>query len=145
MGSSTNAFLPQNIFVTNSNNAAAKLQLQAVTTAIEVAPLQSDKHAEAFTAYMTKSHEEKLKAIKVVEDNRNAEIKDLKKQIVEMEELSIKLEAYQKFMKGYIVNAHEEKFNAVKVAEAAISKKYEGKLNAFMLKAADSNSIAISV
>jgi len=72
---STNAFLPQNMFVTKTNHAAAKVQLQAVTTAIEVAPLQSDKRAEAFTAYMTKSHEEKLKAIKVVEDSRNTEIK----------------------------------------------------------------------
>lgn len=72
---STNAFLPQNMFVTKTNHAAAKVQLQAVKTAREVGPLQYDKHAEAFTAYTTKSDKEKLKVIKVVEDNRNAEIK----------------------------------------------------------------------
>ena len=50
-----------------------------------------------------------------------------------IEELTAKLEAYQKFMSDYIVKAQQEKYNAIKAAEAAISKKYEDKLNAFML------------
>jgi len=50
-----------------------------------------------------------------------------------MEELSAKLAAYQDFMATYIVKAQAEKRKAVEAAEAAISKKYEEKLNAFLL------------
>jgi len=131
-----------------------------VAFAIGATP-EPDKYSEAFTSYMTKSHEEKLKAIKVAEDKKNAEIKALKKQLAEMktgiistateiessegsvEEISAKLSAYQKFMSEYIVKAQEEKFKAIKAAEEAISKKYDIKLNAFMLNPVDASSITV--
>jgi hypothetical protein len=53
-----------------------------------------------------------------------------------VEDLSAKLLAYQKFMSEYIVKAQEEKYKAIKAAEESIAKKYEDKLNAFMLPGA---------
>lgn len=50
-----------------------------------------------------------------------------------IEDLSAKLAAYQKFMSEYVVKAQLEKYEAVKAAEVSIAKKYEDKLNAFML------------
>jgi len=129
----------------------------------------SSDSASAFTEYMAKSHEEKLKALKDLETKKNAEIEALKKDMEQMksssnsssnssstsmvvqtsaapnvqgsdEDLSEKLFAYQKFMSDYIVKAQLEKYNAVKAAEAAIAKKYEEKLNAFMLPGDSSSS-----
>jgi len=119
--------------------------------AIEATP-QPDGYSDAFTAYMTKSHEEKLKAVMAAEVKKNVEIRALKTKLKEMktgivsddlsmEEISTKLDAYQKFMSQYIVKAQEEKAKAVKSAQEAISKKYEDKLNAFMLNPVDASSI----
>lgn len=110
---------------------------------------------------MVKSHESKVKAIKDVEEKKNAEIKSLKREIEELksgssivavtkpaeesaEEMQTKLVAYQNFITQYIVKAQEEKYKAIKAAEETISKKYEAKLNGFMLEAADSSSLALS-
>jgi len=123
-------------------------------------PQQPDQYSEAFTAYMTKSHEEKLKAVKVAEDNKNAEIKALKQQLEDMtngivptttdsslsqslEQISSKLTAYQNFMSEYIVKAQEDKYKAVRAAEEALSKKYEGRLDALLLNPVDANAITV--
>mmetsp|Transcript_4825 Transcript_4825/g.7064 ORF Transcript_4825/g.7064 Transcript_4825/m.7064 type:complete len:343 (-) Transcript_4825:105-1133(-) len=110
-----------------------------------------EESAKALTEYMTKSHQEKLKALKTMEDQKNAEIKALKEkngsvgsEIVQasnapapatgsVEEITKKLEAYQKFMANYIVDASEDKARAVKEAEIAVANKYKAKLDAFML------------
>jgi len=127
----------------------------------------SDSHAEAFMSYMAKSHEDKLRAVKDAEDKKNAEIQALRKQIEDVksgssivttngsptsatatsgsiDEIAAKLTAYQNFMSEYIVNAQEDKRKAIQAAEEAISKKYEDKLNAFMLNPVDSKSITIA-
>lgn len=98
---------------------------------------------------------EKLKALKDLEAKKDGEMQALKEELKQLkggdivpassssapiagslEEVTAKLEAYQSFMSNYIVNTQQEKYNAVKAAEAAIAKKYEGKLNAFMLSPA---------
>jgi hypothetical protein len=61
-------------------------------------------------------------------------------QNVSVEDLASKLLAYQQYMAQYMVRASEEKLKAVKLAEAAIAKKYEEKLNAFLLNAAPSST-----
>lgn len=147
LGSPTHAFIqPLN------NNVRHPVSVHAIA---------QDDSAKLMTDYMAKSHEEKLKAIKDMELKKNAEIESLKEElknsqasssltvaepaaaapapIVEgsTEELSAKLLAYQNFMSKYIVKAQEDKYNAVKAAEAAVSKKYEDKLNAFMLSGAE--------
>lgn len=138
------AFTP-NINIKNSHHASRTVHRMAVT---------AEESAKALTEYMAKSHEEKLKALKELENKKNAEIESLKEQLksaeskssivvstpapaptVEgsIEELSQKLLAYQNFMAEYVVKAQEEKFKAVKAAEAAVTKKYEEKLSAFLL------------
>lgn len=125
----------------------------------------AEDSAKAFTDYMAKSHEEKLKALKDLEDKKNVEIETLKEEMASMksgsgggelvqaqppapivdgsiEDLSSKLLAYQNFMAEYIVKAQEDKSRAVKEAEASVAKKYEDKLNALMLpEAATSASV----
>jgi len=169
--SSTNCCSPIRLLNNNNHcNTVIPTTRQQLVTAIEASSSSDDStnHAEAFTQYMAKSHEDKLRAVKAVEDKKNAEIEDLKRQIEEkksgttttttsssivpangsngsMEVISAKLTAYQTFMSQYIVKAQDEKFNAIRAAEATISKKYEDKLSAFMLTgAADASSITIS-
>mmetsp|Transcript_16682 Transcript_16682/g.16117 ORF Transcript_16682/g.16117 Transcript_16682/m.16117 type:complete len:370 (-) Transcript_16682:256-1365(-) len=110
----------------------------------------AEESAKALGDYMAKSHESKLLAVKEVEDKKNAEIQNLKKELEEfkkdstssssivqasssvvlgsVEDLTAKLDAYQKFMTSYIVGAQEDKFKAVKAAEASAALKYEEKL-----------------
>jgi len=119
-----------------------------------------EESAKALTAYMAKAHEEKIKALKNLEDKKNGEIAALQSQVDstntstntstdkstsvvlstpasgDVEVLSNRLVAYQKFMAEYMINAQEDKARAVKVAEIAVAKKYEEKLNAFMLNPA---------
>lgn len=101
-----------------------------------------EESAQALTDYMTKSHEEKLKQMKLLEEKKNVEIDELKRQLVRKEtsieniaiaDLTTKLETYQQFLAKYIVKAQEDKARAVREAEITISKKYESKLKAFML------------
>jgi len=134
------------ISTANSFDINRQVQCWALPTA--------EESAQALTDYMAKSHEEKLKAVKVAEEKSKTEIESLKDKIEELEsipsssaivntppaavagsveEMSEKLIAYQKFMATYIVNAQEEKIKAIKAAEAAVSKKYEDKLSTFML------------
>uniref|UniRef100_A0A6S8U802 Uncharacterized protein n=1 Tax=Chaetoceros debilis TaxID=122233 RepID=A0A6S8U802_9STRA len=84
--------------------------------------------AKAMTDYMGRSHAEKLRALKALEIQKNAEIKELKEDIEQASELTKKLQAYQSFMSDYIVNAQMEKARAVKEAESAMTQKYEAKL-----------------
>mmetsp|Transcript_20802 Transcript_20802/g.23586 ORF Transcript_20802/g.23586 Transcript_20802/m.23586 type:complete len:344 (-) Transcript_20802:269-1300(-) len=125
-------------------------QYQRTSAVQRMVPSVEDS-AKQLTEYMSKSHEEKLKAIKKLEDEKNSEIKALKDELAaaksegsivvstpepmtgSIEDLSKKLLAYQSFMAEYIVKAQEEKYKAVKAAEAAASKKYEDKMSAFLL------------
>jgi hypothetical protein len=118
---------------------------------------------EDLTSYMAKSHEEKLRAIKEVEEKKNTEIKTLKNEVTTLkervevpresavvlssqpatgrdlssmttEELRAKLIQYQEFMAKYIVQAQQQKMKAVKLAEAATAARYEEKIK-FLLAA----------
>jgi len=162
------AFVGVNAAFLNSNtnrSPLVKLNNRQHVTAIEAA--STDTHADAFTTYMAKSHEDKLRAVKVAEDKKNIEIQDLKRQIEEIksgstttttsssivnintssdgsiEVISAKLAAYQTFMSQYIVRSQEDKFMAIRAAEEAMSRKLDDKLNAFMLNPADASAITI--
>jgi len=118
---------------------------------------------EDLTSYMAKSHEEKLRAIKEVEEKKNTEIKTLKNEVTALkervevpresavvlssepatgrdlssmttEELRAKLFQYQEFMAKYIVQAQQQKMKAVKMAEVATAARYEEKIK-FLLAA----------
>jgi len=105
--------------------------------------------AQVLSDYMAKSHEEKLRAIKEVEDKKNAQIAELKAEIEQLksstpalpaaavaEPVSIipasdaeaKLASYQNFMSEYIVNAQNQKLMAVKEAELKAEKKFQERL-----------------
>lgn len=104
--------------------------------------------AQVLSDYMAKSHVEKLRAIKEVEDKKNSEISELKSQIEQLksnpalpaatpaEPVSIasvadaeaKLASYQQFMSEYIVNAQNQKLMAVKEAELKAEKKFQERL-----------------
>lgn len=124
-------------------------------TALSAVPTPEESSAQ-LTAYMVKAHEEKIKLLKELEEKKNAEIKELKAKVEsassssavvapaaasgDAAELSQKLAAYQKFMANYIVKAQEDKARAVREAEIAIAKKYQEKLNAFMLGPAEGSA-----
>lgn len=127
--------------------------LQVKDSSVKSKPLFAlptpEESAKALSDYMAKSHENKLNAIKEVEDKKNAEIQELKKEIELLksqsassssssivpavegstEDLVSKLNAYQKFMSDYIVRAQEDKYKAVKEAEASVAQKYEAKMS----------------
>ena len=140
------AFAPNSIKTTT----ARSVRLNAVPT--------PEESAQALTSYMAKAHEAKIEALKDLENKKNAEIKALKESVgsapvaapaasasasdESVEELTQKLLSYQKFMADYIVKAQEDKARAVAETQTAISKKYEDKLNAFMLNAAPVNGAA---
>ena len=106
---------------------------------------------------MTKSHEEKLRAIKSVEDKKNIEISVLKAEIerlkssspssstavavppppspsnlesntMDISEMQSKLASYQSFMAEYIVDSQNQKLAAVKEAESRVEKKFMEKI-----------------
>jgi len=112
-----------------------------------------NESAKALSDYMAKAHEDKLRAIKEVETKKSDEINALKEELAALkaakdesaaivapapaaplavtgsvEELTQKLDSYQKFMAKYIVEAQDQKLQAVKAAEAAMAQKYEQKL-----------------
>lgn len=134
---------------TSPNTGAISVRSTS-STSLNAIP-SPEESAKALTEYMAKSHQEKLKALKTMEDQKNAEIKALKEKIESggsgivqassaptpatgsVEEITKKLEAYQKFMANYIVKASEDKARAVKEAEIAVANKYKAKLEAFML------------
>jgi len=101
----------------------------------------SDDSAKAMQDYMIKAHEEKLRALKELEDAKNKEIAELKNQLNnnagssalaiptstsgdDIQELKGQILYYQEFMSNYIVKSQEEKYRAVKEAE----NKYKQKL-----------------
>ena len=141
-----------------SSRPNSKFMLNAIPT--------PEASAQALTNYMAKAHEAKIAALKVLEDKKNAEIKALKESSSSssssstpsepaatsatgesVDDMTQKILSYQKFMADYIVKAQDEKAKAVKAAEDAIAKKYEDKLNAFMLNGAapPSNAPAIAI
>lgn len=117
------------------------------------------ERAKAMSDYLVKSHEEKLKAVKAIEQKKDAEIQALKDEIESIkahqkdaiipekvvpvdgsvEDLATKLVAYQKFMADYVVRAQEQKLAAMKSVEAATIKKYEEKM---LLLKKEASSIA---
>jgi len=132
-----------------------------------------EEYAKILTNYMARAHEEKLKALDVLEKKKNSEIaalqqqlddtsslslppsssssqssslvtsssslsslsseKDLAAAMQEIEALTQKVNMYQKFIADYVIKAQAEKDKAVKEAELALEKKYQEKLNAFLL------------
>jgi len=120
-----------------------------------------EQSVQAFQDYMSKSHEEKLKAVKQVETQKQTEIEALKKEVEQLkssqlpiasvpqlvkstssesvDEMKAKIKSYQDFMTKYIVNAQEDKFKAIKAAERAVVIKYEDKF-ALLLGPASQNS-----
>ena len=169
----TAAFSPNGI--ASITSASTSTSTSTTRTSLNAIP-SPEASAKAFTDYMAKSHTEKIKALKALEDAKNAEIAALKAQITSAtaaasasasspappqaalvlasasgpagststEELTKKIESYQKFIAEYIVKAQQDKAAAVKEAEAAIAKKYEDKLNAFMLPEASASSSTAS-
>lgn len=149
--SSSAAFAPNTCFQTSTSSSSVRLN--AIPT--------PEESAQALTNYMAKAHEAKIEALKDLESKKNAEIKALKENLAgssggivqstpessasasgeSAEDLAKKLLSYQKFMSDYIVKAQEDKARAVAEAQAAITKKYEDKLNAFMLNAAPVNGV----
>jgi len=134
----------------NSNNAAGTREMTTAGGGSD-----QNESAKALSDYMAKAHEDKLRAIKEVETSKSNEIKALKAELAalkaakeepaaivapapapaaplavtgDVEELTQKLESYQKFMAKYIVEAQDQKLKAVKAAEAAMAQKYEQKL-----------------
>lgn len=120
---------------------------------------------DELTNYMAKAHEEKLRAVKVVEQKKDAQIQTLKVEVnalkaqvpkesavvlssqpatgmdlssMTTEELRAKLVQYQSFMAKYIVQAQQQKLRAVQAAELATAAKYEAKIK--LLLAGSSNS-----
>ncbi|KAL3793102.1 hypothetical protein HJC23_005604 [Cyclotella cryptica] len=111
-----------------------------------------DAAAKAMSDYMAKSHEEKLRAIKEVENKKNAEIDALKAEIQQLKsnqastggmiasspalstiptdsaEIAQKLVSYQNFMSEYIVNAQNQKLLAIREAELKAEKKFQERL-----------------
>lgn len=143
---------PSNGFLQIRNVSVNPTPLFALPTA--------EESAKALSDYMAKSHESKLKAVKEVEDKKNAEIQELKKELELLkgqssssivpaaeegstEDLVSKLNAYQKFMADYIVRAQEDKLKAVKEAEASVAQKYEAKMG-LLLGAAPASSSSVA-
>jgi len=143
----TLAASPANAFTSVSNHRfVSSSSLNAV----------DDASAQALSNYMAKSHEEKLKAVKDVEEKKNSEIALLKAEIEQFKtssalatttpaapppppaaplatttssEAEAKLASYQSFMTEYIVNAQTQKLLAVKEAELKAEKKFQERLD----------------
>jgi len=126
----------------------SKVSRQKKPSAVYSLP-SAEESAQALSDYMVKSHTEKLKAIKVVEEQKQAEIEILKAQLDALkrdntvsvsvqpplstptdtvEVLQQQLTSYQSFMAKYIVEAQEAKYHSVREAEAAVAAKYEAKI-----------------
>jgi len=107
---------------------------KSTTSSLHLSSLPSaEESAKALQDYMTKAHEEKLRALKELGDKKDKEIAELKNQLSnsgsssittttsssgdDIQELKNQLLQYQQFMSKYIVQAQEEKYRAVKEAE----------------------------
>jgi hypothetical protein len=99
--------------------------------------------ASVLTEFMTKAHEEKIAAMKRIEDQYKTQLEELHEKVSVLEDaasqttptsgnsfafpatnkdLTEKVAAYRSFISDYIVKAQEEKFKAVKRAEENITK-----------------------
>lgn len=122
--------------------------------------------AKALTDYMVKAHEEKLKAIQDMKNQKDAQLEALTDELEALkasrgassmelfsasspaissttsavDELAANLASYQKFMADYIVNASEQKYHAVKQAEMAMAQKYKSEI--LLLSSGGSSSSA---
>mmetsp|Transcript_23196 Transcript_23196/g.55004 ORF Transcript_23196/g.55004 Transcript_23196/m.55004 type:complete len:204 (+) Transcript_23196:91-702(+) len=103
--------------------------------------------ASALTEFMAKAHEEKIAAMKRIEDQSKTKIDELESEIAILKQtiqtlntpktgnsfvfpasnkdLTMKVDAYRKFISEYIVKSQQDKFNAVKIAENILKAKYE--------------------
>ena len=101
---------------------------------------------------MAKAHEEKIAAMKRIEDQYKTRIDELETEIATLNEtiqtlnapktgnsfvfpasnkdLTMKIEAYRKFISEYIVKSQQEKVNAVQTAEKSLKAKYEAIIEA---------------
>mmetsp|Transcript_13186 Transcript_13186/g.20697 ORF Transcript_13186/g.20697 Transcript_13186/m.20697 type:complete len:305 (-) Transcript_13186:288-1202(-) len=136
---------PANAFTSVSNH---RLVSSSSLNAVD------DASAKVLSDYMAKSHEEKLKAVKDVEEKKNSEIALLKAEIEQFKtssalatttpaapppaaplatttssEAEAKLASYQSFMAEYIVNAQTQKLLAVKEAELKAEQKFQARLD----------------
>ena len=70
------AAAPANAFTSVNNHVFNSVGVGGVPAAAVVGPLYAtdDASAQALSDYMVKSHDEKLKAVKTVEDTKNSEI-----------------------------------------------------------------------
>jgi len=148
------AAAPANAFTSVNNRVFNSVGVGGVPAAAVVGPLYAtdDASAQALSDYMVKSHDEKLKAVKTVEDTKNSEIEALKAEIqllktssalatttpaaaaaplanIPDSEIAAKLASYQSFMTEYIVNAQNQKLLAVKEAELKAEKKFQERLD----------------
>eukprot|EP00558_Chaetoceros_sp_UNC1202_P001227 CAMPEP_0197258872 /NCGR_PEP_ID=MMETSP1429-20130617/83226_1 /TAXON_ID=49237 /ORGANISM="Chaetoceros sp., Strain UNC1202" /LENGTH=525 /DNA_ID=CAMNT_0042723061 /DNA_START=104 /DNA_END=1681 /DNA_ORIENTATION=- len=160
-------------FTTNFNAGSTIGNAKSSTTSMNARTPTHEESAAQMTAYLARSHEAKIRALRDLEEKKNTEIKELKARLngsaivqaggsstssglatpeskplpVTTETIEIlqkKLEAYRKFMSDYIVKAQEDKGRAVKAAEFAIAEKYNAKLNAFMLEGAGAGVSTVS-
>lgn len=111
--------------------------------------LPTDESARQLTDFMAKAHEEKLRALKAVEDKYRDEITDLKRRLERYESqegaalattqrqansfefpatnkaMGEKIQAYRIFLADYIVKSQNEKLLAVATAERKMKERYE--------------------
>jgi hypothetical protein len=101
-----------------------------------------DEIAARMTEYLSKAHEDKIRAIADVEAKYKTKIEELEAKIKDLEsasqssentytfpatnkDLTEKIRSYQAFISGYIVRAQQDKLLAVRAAEEKLKAKYE--------------------
>mmetsp|Transcript_39518 Transcript_39518/g.45015 ORF Transcript_39518/g.45015 Transcript_39518/m.45015 type:complete len:264 (-) Transcript_39518:43-834(-) len=128
---------------------ASKISRQM--TPVYSLPSAEESARTLLSEYMVKSHVEKLKAVKIVEEQKQAEIEKLKIRLNDLEKagsnlttattesqpkakptedstveaLQEKLKLYQNFIAKYTVESQEAKYNAVRDTESAIAAKFD--------------------
>lgn len=130
-------------FVPSSDRALSRLPV-----AIYAALPTPEESAAALTDYMSRAHEEKIRAMASVEAKFKDRIKELEEKLEQQGEsptiqggvktesnsyltpatnksLIEKVQAYQKFLREYTVKVQKEKIEAVAAAEKKLTDKYE--------------------
>jgi len=147
---SMRAFLTLATLGTTANSfCSSKFSHRMTPSAVFSLP-PAEESARVLSEYMVRSHKEKLKALKVVEEQKQAEIEKLKKQLDALKSnntftvasepplltqtdtvdaLQQKLTLYQNFIAKYIVEAQDAKYHAVCEAQAVLAAKYEDKIS----------------
>lgn len=134
------------LFVISVDSAAFILPSRRIdtstTTSCRALP-SPEESAKALTDYMAKAHEEKLKAMTVIEQKYQDRIRELEEQVKQLEErspvqtsshsyempatnkaLAEKVNEYRSFLTTYLINSHMEKVEAVATAEAKLRDYY---------------------